>query len=175
MPPKETTWPLGAHTHGKHRVLEEYMKAWLPIMTQRNVQVLFIDAFAGPGVYEGGEPGSPVIALNALIDHKAREQMKCQIEYVFIEENAKRSAHLESVLSPLKHKLPANCNWHVIEDTFDETLTDVLNKIEEQNRRLAPCFVMIDPFGVSETPMETIGRILRNKNRKFISHSCTSQ
>ena len=162
MPPRTTTWPLESHTRGKHLVLENYMGAWLPIMTRWNGRVLFIDAFAGPGKYSGGEPGSPVIALRALIDHRAKNQIRSEINYLFIEKETDRCEHLKQVLGGLNGQLPLNCNYEVINSTFDETLTDVLDSIEEQRTNLAPAFVMIDPFGVSGTPMSVIGRILEN-------------
>lgn len=170
MPPRTTTWSLEPHTRGKHMVLEHYMGAWLPIMTKWNGRVLFIDAFAGPGEYSGGEPGSPVIALRALIEHRAKHQILSEINYLFIEEDSNRSEHLEYVLSDLDGQKPANCNYEVINSTFDETLAEVLDTIEEQRTNLAPAFVMIDPFGVSDTPMSVIGRILENpKSEVFIS------
>ena len=168
MPPRTTTWPLENHTLGKHRVLRNYMDAWLPIMTRYNGRVLFIDAFAGPGEYTGGEVGSPVIALRALIEHSA--QMNGEINYIFIEKDASRCEHLKTVLENLKNVMPDNCHYQVINSTFDDTLTEALNRIDEQNQRLAPSFVMIDPFGVSGTPMETIGRILSNpKSEVYVS------
>ena len=162
MPPRTLTWPLEAHTRGKHMVLQHYMGAWLPILTSWNGRVLFIDAFAGPGEYTGGEPGSPVIALRALIDHRARNQMRSEVKYLFIEKDEERSVHLKQVLSSLDGRLPSNCNYTVINSTFDETLTEVLDHIDQQRARLAPAFVMIDPFGVSETPMRVVERILEN-------------
>lgn len=162
MPPRTITWDLEPHTRGKHMVLQHYMGAWLPIMTRWNGRVLFIDAFAGPGEYSGGEPGSPVITLRALIDHRAKNQMRSEINYLFIEKEEARSKHLKTVLRDLKTELPSNCNYDVINSTFDETLTNVLDNIDQQNARLAPAFVMIDPFGVSGTPMSVIGRILEN-------------
>ncbi len=162
MPPRTTTWPLEQHTRGKHMVLKNYMGAWLPILTSWNGRVLFIDAFAGPGEYSRGEEGSPVIALRALIDHRARGQMQSEINYLFIEKESDRSEHLQHVLSGLNNELPTNCNYEVINSTFDETLTEALDSIDQQNVRLAPAFVMIDPFGVSETPMRVIERILEN-------------
>ena len=170
MPPRNTIWPLEPHTLGKHKVLENYMQAWLPIMTRWNGRVLFIDAFAGPGEYEHGEPGSPVIALQALISHNAQRRMTSEINYLFIEKKKARSDYLEEVLGELEEKLPPNCNYEVINSTFDETLADTLDFLEEQQAQLAPAFVMIDPFGVSDTPMNTIGRILQNpKSEVFIS------
>ncbi len=163
MPPPTTTWKLDGHTRGKHEVLKNYMDAWLPIMTSRNGNVLFIDAFAGPGKYSNGEDGSPVIALKSLIDHNSRGSMGSKIYYLFIEKDPERSLHLRGVLEDIKPQIPANCFYKVINSTFDETLNEALNSIERQNRNLAPSFVMIDPFGVSDTPMRTIGRILQNR------------
>ena len=170
MPPNTTTWNLEPHTRGKHLVLERYMQAWLPIMTRWNGRVLFIDAFAGPGEYSGGEPGSPVIALRALIDHRAKNRIRSEVNYLFIESDPRRSKHLGKVLGDLDDQLPASCNYDVITSTFDETLTDVLDYIDEQRTDLAPAFVMIDPFGVSGTPMNTIARILENpRSEVYIS------
>ena len=168
MPPSSTLWELENHTHGKHLVLKNYMDAWLPIMRRYNGRVLFIDAFAGPGEYTRGEPGSPVIALRALIDHDA--WMNGEINYTFIEQDVSRYEHLKAVLENLENEMPENCKYQVINSTFDETLTETLDRIDEQNQHLAPSFVMIDPFGVSDTPMKTIGRILSNpKSEVYIS------
>jgi len=38
----------------------------------------------------------------------------------------------------------------------------VLALLEEQKRQLAPAFVMVDPFGVSDTPLSVIKQILEN-------------
>ena len=170
MPPNTTTWPLDSHTVGKHKVLQNYMGAWLPILTSWNGRVLFIDAFAGPGENLGGEPGSPVIALRSLIDHQHKQRIKSEVTYLFIEKDPERCGHLSEVLSGLQDQLPSYCRYRVINSTFDETLTGVLDNIDQHNARLAPAFVMIDPFGVSETPMRVIERILKNpKSEVYIS------
>ena len=162
MPPESTLWDLDPHTIGKHLVLKNYMNAWLPIMSRWNGRVLFIDAFAGPGEYSKGELGSPIIALRALIEHSARQQMRNQIEYVFIESIHERYQHLKGLLKVMEHEIPPNCSYHVVNSTFDEALTQELDRLEEQRSKLAPALVMIDPFGVSGTPMKTIARILAN-------------
>ena len=171
MPPRTTIWSLEPHTRGKHLVLENYLQAWLPIMTKWNERVLFIDAFAGPGEYAKGEPGSPVIALQALIDHDFRHRMQNQIIFQFIEMDRKRSHHLKEVLVKLEKDLPKNCSYSVVNSTFDETLTNALDQLDlEREGNLPPAFVMIDPFGVSGVPMNTIGRILQNpKSEVFVS------
>ena len=63
--PKDTIWPIEPHTAAKHQILRKYLDAWLPILGTYNNRMLYIDGFAGPGEYTGGEPGSPIIALEA--------------------------------------------------------------------------------------------------------------
>jgi three-Cys-motif partner protein len=45
---------------------------------------------------------------------------------------------------------------------FDTVITDVLDALEEQRKRMAPDFVLVDPFGYSQTPMEVISRLFQN-------------
>ncbi len=170
MPPDATTWPLEPHTKGKHLVLMEYLNAWLPIMSKSNERILFIDAFAGPGKYTGGEEGSPMIALRAFLGHSAQRNMKGEINFLFIEKETDRYKHLANVVEAIRHNMPPNCNVDVRNSTFDETLSDVLDEIDLQNTRLAPSFVMVDPFGVSGTPMALMERILQNpKTELYVS------
>ena len=96
--------------------------------------------------------------------------MKNEVIYWFIEKDKDRAHHLVGVLEDFEPNVPPNCRHHVINSTFDDTLTDLLNSLEEQKALLAPSFVMIDPFGVSDTPMKTIRRILSNpKSEVYVS------
>ena len=163
MTPSGTLWPLEPHTIGKHLVLKNYLNAWFPILSRYNKRILFIDGFAGPGQYEGGEIGSPLIALYSFCEHRARHQINSEVVFVFIEKDIKRENHLREMIDPLRPNLPENCVIQVINDKFDGTINKIMNILDEQESTLAPSFIMVDPFGVSETPMEVIARILRNK------------
>ena len=170
MIPTTTLWRLEPHTKGKHLVLKNYLNAWLPILGRYSGRILFIDGFAGPGQYQDGEKGSPLIALNAFCEHQARNRMSAKVGFIFIEKDEKRASYLESLIDPMRSSLPSNCNVKVINDKFDGTMNEIMDLLDEQEKNLAPSFVMVDPFGVSETPMEVIARILRNrKSEVFIS------
>lgn len=160
--PKQKLWPLEPHTRGKHLVLKNYLDAWFPIMSTYNGRILFIDGFAGPGEYQGGEVGSPIIAIRSLKEHKAKNKMDANIMFCFIEENAERANHLERLVQQEKQGLPPNCKTIVKKSRFDAQLTKIFDELDEEGKNLAPAFVMIDPFGVSDTPMEIIQRIFRN-------------
>jgi len=165
-----TLWPLGEHTPGKHLVLRNYLNAWLPILGMTQDRIVFIDGFAGPGEYTKGEPGSPLIALRALKEHIARAKFSAEVKFVFVELEPDRARHLEGLLETEKQDLPSTCDTLVVQGRFDATMTTLLDDIESKMKMLAPCFLMVDPFGVSDTPMTIIQRVLRHaKSEVYIS------
>ena len=154
-----TLWDLEPHTLGKHLVLRAYLDAWLPILSSANSRMLFIDGFAGPGEYAGGEEGSPQIAMRALVEHSAK--INAEVVYYFIEKDTGRAKHLQTVVDSWKKKAPAATKVQVVTGAFDETMTGIFDYLDEQKSKLAPAFVMVDPFGVSGTPMSVVRRLLQ--------------
>ena len=168
--PRKTIWKLEPHTRGKHLVLEGYLKAWLAIISRWNQRILFIDGFSGPGVYEKGEDGSPLIALNTFKNHTNLNHSDFEIVFYFIEKDDDRLECLSKLINEIKPELPGNFKIHVQSGEFNDSMEGALDDIDSQNKQLAPCFAMIDPFGVSDTPMRIIERILKNdKSEVYIS------
>lgn len=157
-----TVWPLEPHTKAKHEILENYLKAWLPILSQRSERIIYLDGFAGPGVYEGNEDGSPVISLKTALEHTLKHFFK-EILFVFIEKKADRATKLKEVLTQRFPDLPKNIKYAVIGAEFAPTLDEVLCEIEKNDAKLAPTFAFLDPFGFSGFPMKLIGRMMDYK------------
>lgn len=153
-------WTMDSHTAAKHGILQGYLSAWLPIMSKWNRRLVYIDGFAGPGVYEGGEPGSPIIALRAFLEHRQRSLIKAELVYAFIEEDARRVARLNKEIARLGD-LPANVKIEVIEGAFQDRFTELLDHLDERGEKLAPTFAFIDPFGYTAAPMSLSGRFLQ--------------
>lgn len=169
MAAADTLWPMDDHTLGKHAVLEAYLKAWLPIMGMTQDRILFIDGFAGPGEYTGGEVGSPVIAMRALADHTAKGKFKAEVNFFFVERDRARHDHLAGLVNGWKPRLPASTQIHLHCGEFEETVGGILEAITT-GKVLIPSFVMVDPFGVGQTPMTLIHRLLKNpKVEIFVS------
>jgi three-Cys-motif partner protein len=156
----ETVWQIDPHTQSKHAILKRYWEAWLPIMAKFNQRILYIDGFAGPGSYAGGEDGSPLIALKSARDHLARP--KSEVAFTFIEKDRKRFDHLLQTIEKIKPTLPQNFRVHCVHGTFDDRMTEVLDGLDQQRAKLAPSLVFIDPFGFSHTPFRTVHRIMQN-------------
>lgn len=170
MPNDETLWELGSHTKGKHEVFGGYLDGWLPKLSAYNGRILIIDGFAGPGLYKGGEPGSPLIAIDRVRRHRElpRNAVKAEVSCLFIENDAARAKHLVELLA--EQKVPEPFTYSVSEGEFRARLDEVFDSLDSAGKKLAPAFVMIDPFGVRGVPHATIERILAyDKTEVFVS------
>ncbi|HUS50989.1 MAG TPA: three-Cys-motif partner protein TcmP, partial [Candidatus Paceibacterota bacterium] len=154
-----TIWQTEQHTEAKHAILRKYLDAWLPIITKWNGRVLYIDGFAGPGESIDGKDGSPIIAIKAVIEHKAN--IESEIVMLFIEAKKDRYDHLKQKINSIN--IPSNIEIKIINAKFDEALTDLFEYLDEQKKSLAPAFVFIDPFGFTGIPFTLIKRIMANK------------
>lgn len=163
MPIRDTVWESKKHTRAKHEILKGYLGAWFPILAQSRHRIVYIDGFAGPGIYTDGEEGSPVVALRTALEHPRRGSFN-EIVFWFIEHNKKRHAKLGEVLQTkfpdIKNKDGDQVQYHVVHGEFSKSIEEVLDEIESQNQNLAPTFAFIDPFGFSNMPMRTVKRIL---------------
>ena len=110
-----------------------------------------IDGFAGPGVYEDGQPGSPIVMLSAYLEHESREAIDAELIYFFIEQDAKRAKRLEEEIKRLG-ELPKNVKYRVVCGSFEEEFGKVISGIEKRGAELAPTFAFIDPFGYTGVP-----------------------
>jgi three-Cys-motif partner protein len=153
-------WKLDRHSQAKHYLLRRYLQAWLPIMSSWQDRLVLIDGFAGPGVYEDGQPGSPIIMLQAYLDHDRREQIDAELIYVFIEQDKRRATKLTREIDKLE-KVPRNVQIEVIADSYENAFAGVLDDIEQRGAKLAPTFAFLDPFGYSDAPMTLTGRFLQ--------------
>lgn len=128
-------------------------------MSKYHKRILYIDGFAGPGIYSRGENGSPLIALDIAKNHII--EMRSEIVFIFIEADPERYKTLKNILNEIE--IPKNFKILTYCDKFDNKLTEILKNLEDQAKKLAPSFVFIDPFGYSQTPFSLVEKIMRNE------------
>ncbi len=151
------------HTGAKHQLLQTYLGAWFPIIARYNQRVVYYDAFAGPGEYADGEPGSPMIALHTLIDHDSFASMRgTEFLFLFNEQDVGCAGHLQGMVDELRASRkpwPQNVQVGITNTTFIELTTEMLDHLDKRNARLAPTFAFVDPVGVKATPMSVLKRL----------------
>ena len=154
--PSETTWPIEPHTAAKHKILRQYLDAWFPILGRHNKRLVYLDGFSGPGRYTGGDPGSPVVALESALTHRA--QLTAELVFLFIEERIDRADFLDREIAKLH--CPRHFRIAVERGSFADTTGKILDGLDSAGSQLAPTFVLVDPFGFSGIPYALIQRLL---------------
>jgi three-Cys-motif partner protein len=152
--PHTVRWELEEHTQAKHEILRRYLQAWFPILAKRNSRLAYIDGFAGPGRYKGGEEGSPLIALQAARDHFTR-LTDVKLYFLFIEDDSERADWLEHREIP-QLKLPGHFVTRVIRRGFADASASVWAWLSRDRLRTLPVFVLADPFGIKSIPFEVL-------------------
>lgn len=155
------------HTYAKHKILSEYLKRWYPILGSWNSELVYIDGFAGSGIYKDGSLGSPLIAYYTFVTHRDYPNtlsMK-KAEFIFIEKDASRANTLKSVLNYVKdilknkgYQISSNTIYRVYTQEFEKIIKGVIKGISERKVAL---FAFIDPYGYTQYTLPTIIEILK--------------
>jgi three-Cys-motif partner protein len=156
--PNGTLWPLDPHTAAKHKILAGYLDAWFPTQARYSGCMVYLDGFSGPGRYSGGEPGSPLIALQSALVHSTRVK---EVVLFFIEEKYDRADHLEAEVA--KWKLPSRFVVNVGRGEFASRFATVLDRLDQSSLHTAPTFAIVDPLGFSGLPYALMRRLLSHQ------------
>ncbi|MGC9123960.1 MAG: three-Cys-motif partner protein TcmP [Thermoplasmata archaeon] len=164
-------WRFEPHTLAKHKILKKYIEAWAPILGSSTIigRIVYIDGFAGPGEdITHKHYGSPLIAIESLINHKKFSDIHSEIIMVFIEKRKDRKEHLESIIKQKFPSLPNNLKYTVIEGDFNSVMRDILNNLKNNNKRLAPTFCFVDPFGWSDINLDLLAEFMEQDKAELL-------
>ena len=161
---RETVWEIKPHTRAKHEILKRYLGAWFPILNRFHGRIVYIDGFCGPGQYEGGELGSPLIALDVAATH--RRKLTGELVFLFIDSRKDRIDHLKRVLD--EHGIPSHFRVEAQCGLFHEKVNEVLSSVESGGKSLAPTFAFVDPFGFKGIPFSLIKRLLNHRHSEVL-------
>lgn len=122
--------------------------------------MVYIDGFAGPGRYSGGEDGSPVIALRAALRlQNAPTAPKVTAIFLFVEKDRNRADMLQAIVDAIER--PRNVRVKIAGgQTFEEAFREFISFYDARKQRLPPTFAFIDPFGWTGAPFSIVKRIM---------------
>ena len=140
--------PIPPHTKAKHHILQYHLNEWFPILGRSYGRLQYIDGFAGPGEYEGGDQGSPILALSAVSRHrmfKTFAQEGKRVDFLFVDKNPDHCRHLQGKIN--EHPWPSAFNIEVKHGEFEDALKQYLDSLASSNERMPPTLLFVDPFG----------------------------
>lgn len=163
--PQALLWPREPHTEAKHLILRGYLDAWWPILLSANTIVTYAEGYAGPGVYEEGEDGSPVLALQALLERdKPLPLVGRRAQVVLIEARADRLDRCRTQIADRLGELPAEVEVHARPGTCEDQL---LPALREAGAFGHPLLVNLDPFSAG-VPYEVLREVGQNRSSEVL-------
>ena len=152
--------PIQPHTIAKHHILNYHLQEWFPILGRTHKRLRYIDGFAGPGEYESGDLGSPILALETVRSHRDFERFSREggeMEFLFVEKDPDFHRSLKSKVD--SDSWPTNFNIDIRSGEFETTLTTVLDDASRMGQGIPPTLLFVDPFGSAGFPMSLFQRL----------------
>jgi len=157
-------------TRVKHRILQNYLKAWGGIIVTSNrgrpVRLAFVDTCCGSGLYApndvepdaGYDVGSALIGievLSNLLAYGASVGGEVTAKALFINENAAELDTLRAAIAQHSHApIPFQILSHRLEDVVEDVASFCHNHFT---------FLFIDPYGPSAIPFSVVSRLVQLK------------
>ena len=148
-------------SEAKLQILEKYISAWSSILGTKNDQLVYIDAFAGSGLYRKmGRlneiiEGSPLrvlrIVAGTLHDMIKKETIKhtIKIRLFFVEKNKRKAITLKRRLEELFSSLNiySDVGKNITFEVYSEDSKTFVGDIIKNIPPTVPTFLFIDPYG----------------------------
>lgn len=140
----------------KIEIVSKYFSAWSNVIKNwRNDKFLFMDLFAGPGIYEDGTHSIPIKVLQSVMDD---EQKRKKFLGIFNEVDDELRSQLKTNIESIEGYNILQ-NSPVIENIpVDHSLTNYLESI-----KLVPTLLFIDPWGYKGLSLKLIGSVIKNR------------
>lgn len=155
--PKAPLWHCDPHTQAKHELLRRYLEAWFPILLQgarARECVTYAEGFAGPGVYQDGEPGSPVVALQVFLRQRHFLDAGKRVNVVLVEDDATRLERLRKEVGDVTARyggVPDSMSIEYYKGKCADTLLPALDAAGAMN---TPIFAFLDSWGGPDIPLD---------------------
>jgi three-Cys-motif partner protein len=161
---------LEDHSKAKIELYKRYLSIYLNIIARVDFidKIHLYDLFAGEGIYENEEKGSPLIALQCIKDHYFSNGKSCPNMEVYFND------HGQSEIEPNKSKIdrikflaqklfiPANVNINYKETGYNDIIPEVISALQNlpKNER---ALLFIDPWGYKEINPTELRTLLQNR------------
>lgn len=142
----------------KSRIVSKYFWAWarviIPWAKIRSKRILYMDLFAGPGVYKDGTPSTPIVVLQKAVDDPDLRKMLV----TFFNDKDKESAQqLQKAINAIPRIETLKFEPRVENEDVGDNLVNVL-----ENTKLIPTLLFVDPWGYKGLSLALINSVLQN-------------
>lgn len=136
----------------KLNIIKKYVDGFSKILGRRSKEIYYVDGFAGRGLYDKGEKGSPVLAAEASLTYQ-QSNMPFTLLCINVEKDQENFTNLCAETKRFG-KLVQN-----FEGTFEDNIDTILMQI-----RGKPAVFFIDDFGIKGTDWDAVEKVIARKD-----------
>jgi len=160
-------------TDMKHRILRLYLDPWIKKLSSSNSvsKLVFIDGFAGPGIYPDDTTGSPLVVMNKIdrvLSKTAVDGNIDEFKCIFVEDDDDTYEQLERNVTEHEAQVDHRIEPRCIPGEFEEWATEFMGEYKQGHP--PPTLIFVDPFGYSGLPFELLSELfqLREKSLELL-------
>lgn len=161
------------HSEAKVRLLGEYLKRYLNIISNDGFteKIYIHDLFCGPGEYENGGYGSPLVALKNVKDTyfsviNKRNNKLPKIDCIFNDIEESKTTILKRTIEEKKLHYNTIGNLIITNNDYKEEVKILQDKFRKYKNEKA--FVFIDPYGYKELKASDIKELIGSHKKSEI-------
>ncbi|GAA1033649.1 MULTISPECIES: three-Cys-motif partner protein TcmP [Amycolatopsis] len=162
-------WKRADHTGAKHDIYRRYLQRWFPILlggSNAYPSATYAEGFAGPGVYLDDHPGSPVIAVQAMLDKVPESD--AIVKMIFVDDDQRCIESLRHQLTtrfPQRPRTPDAFRLKLAHGTCTETLEPSLDAMHAWGQ---PILAVLDSWGNVPVTFDLLARLAHNQSSEVI-------
>lgn len=175
MKKKSTKHVLLPHSKAKIELYVKYLAVYLNILNRVNFvkKIYLFDLFAGEGIYEDNEKGSPIQTIECIKNHYFANKKSCKDIFILfndsgmsdIEPNRLKIERVKEFVEKLF--IPPNVTIKYTNSDYNEILPKIVNKLNSlKNSERALLF--IDPWGYKQIKPNELRNLLINGKTEII-------
>ena len=161
-------WKPKEHSQIKETILESYLKAWYMKTTSGFRRVCYVDTCSGPGIFDNGMLGSPMIALKMAYEAWKRHP-SCIYEFMFCDMNSdflrKLKENVAEQIGCYEKEFNSVVRVSFYECDFLEEFDRILQGVKKKG---TASFLFIDPFNASTVPFATIAKAVEGASTEVL-------
>ncbi len=166
------------HSRTKLRILQEYIELYIRIVygstfRSHGGKITLIDGFAGGGIYQEDEEGSPLVMMEAVraaethLNVGRRIPTKIDAQYWFVEKDPDAFGCLDGVLRAKGYGPQIGQSIFLREGCFEDQLAEILGAIKKRHpREGGRAIFFLDQCGYSKVTIPTLSFISRELHGK---------
>lgn len=139
----------------KDFILDYYLTPYIAKVKNLKRPILIIDCCAGPGKFEDGTDGSPLIITKHIVESRNNG---IDIKGLFLEKERKYFKNLRNLMMPHSDYIKVH------QTDFTGYLTKIAGMAKSHT-----VFLYVDPYGIKELPFEELAKIYEQINKSGAS------